>query len=73
MFTLSYKIEAITNADKTRAIVAPVDCRVEAAYIIPSANVADGASNKLVCEVYADNDTDVLFSVDSDAGRFFFE
>jgi hypothetical protein len=67
MFTLSYKIEAITNTDKTRAIVAPVDCRVEAAYIIPSANVADGASNKLVCEVYADNDTDVLFSVDSDA------
>ena len=67
MFTLSYKIDAITNADKTRAIVAPVDLRVESAYIVNSADVADGASPKLVCEIYADNDTSVLFSVDSDA------
>lgn len=67
MFTLSYKIEGITSTDTTRAIVAPVDCRVEAAYIIPSADVADGASPKLVCEVFADDDTNVLLSVDSDA------
>ncbi len=70
MFILTEKIEAITNADKTLALVAPVDCRVEAAYIISDVAVASGASPKLVFEVYADDDATVLLSADSEASGF---
>ena len=70
MFTLSYKIEGITGTDATRAVVAPVDCRVEAAFVVPSTNFAASASNKLACEVYADDDTNVLFSADSEEDGF---
>lgn len=70
MFTLSYKIEGITNTDTTRAVAAPVDCRVEAAYVVPSANIAASETNILAVEVYADDDTNVLLSADSEEDGF---
>lgn len=70
MFILTEKIEAITNADKTLAIAVPVDCRIEAAYIVSDVAVSSGASPKLVCEVYADDDATVLLSADSEASGF---
>ena len=70
MFILTEKIEAITSADKTLAIAAPVDCRVEAAWIVADVAVASGASPKLVCEIYDDADTNVLLSADSQASGF---
>ena len=70
MFILSYKLGNVQSTDVTVAVPAPVDCRIEAAYIIADVAVASGASPKLVCEVYADDDATVLLSADSEASGF---
>lgn len=70
MFILSYKLGNVQSTDVTVAVPAPVDCRIESAYIICSVAVASGASPKVSCEVYADDDVTKLFVADSQASGF---
>lgn len=70
MFILSFKLGNVQSTDVTVAVPAPVDCRVEGAYVISTVAVASGSSPKVVCEVYADDDTAVLFSGSSEASGF---
>ena len=70
MFILSYKLGNVQNADVTVAVPAPVDCRIESAHIICSVAVASGASPKVSCEVFADDDATKLFIADSQASGF---
>ena len=70
MFILSYKLGNVQSTDVTVAVPAPVDCRIESAHIICSVAVASGASPKVSCEVYADDDATKLFIADSQASGF---
>lgn len=70
MFILEYKIDSVQGSDITVALAAPVDCRIESAHIVCSVAVASGASPKLACEIYADDDATVLLSADSEASGF---
>ena len=70
MFTLEYTIIGLTSSDLTYALCAPVDMRIESAYIISQLAISASASPKLVCEVYADDDATVIFSADSEASGF---
>ena len=70
MFILSYKLGNVQNADVTVAVPAPVDCRIESAHIICSVAVASGASPKVSCEVFADDDATKLLIADSEENGF---
>ena len=70
MFILSYKLGNVQSTDVTVAVPAPVDCRIESAHIICSVAVASGASPKVSCEVYADDDATKLLIADSQASGF---
>lgn len=70
MFILTYKLGNVQSTDVTVAVAAPVDCRVESAYIVSAVNVASGASPKVQCEIYADDDASKLFILSSEASGF---
>ena len=70
MFILSYKIGNVQSTDVTVAVPAPQDLRVESAHVICSVAVASGASPKVSCEVFADDDATKLFIADSQASGF---
>ena len=70
MFILSYKLGNVQSTDVTVAVPAPVDLLVESAHVICSVAVASGASPKVSCEVYADDDATKLFVVDSQSDGF---
>lgn len=70
MFILSYKLGNVQSTDATVAVPAPVDCRIESAHIICSVAVASGASPKVSCEVFADDDTTKLLIADSEEDGF---